>query len=134
VFRARRPLVKGLGVDIMTTLVQVNASPAEQSRTLGNFEAPLADKLRAGLRLWEKPLAEGPCRNSTSGNERFTVRTARSAHSRFVHRLLQHRLHQAVDLKGSSARSRRSREYLKNGLRSGRFVNADLGLTGGAPA
>jgi hypothetical protein len=52
--RQRTP-VKRLSVGITTTLVQVNASIVEQSRSLRKREAPLDDKFRASVCLGKKP-------------------------------------------------------------------------------
>ena len=96
----QRTHVKGLGVGITTTLVQVDAGLVEQPRTLGKFEARLADQFRAGLRMGKKPFAEGP-------GWKFDIRKryVNDTHCAFrprvlralVHPLLQHSLYQSVD-------------------------------------
>jgi hypothetical protein len=94
-----------LGVSKTATLVQVNASPTKQIRSLRKPESPVFDKFRAGIGLGKKPFAARPGRKfhvwkcAVYGSHgAFCPQGSRGV----VHPLLQHGLYQAVDLKRTS--------------------------------
>jgi hypothetical protein len=101
-------LLERLDLIVPTTNQQVRASIIEQSRSLEELEVPLADQFHAGVSVGYKPFAERPCRKlrgwkcaAYGPNGAFRPRALR----RLVDSLLQHGLHQAVDLKRAGVRN-----------------------------